>query len=321
MLKVFFTVDTEIWCDGWDRLDQKFTDAFSRYVYGPTRRGNYGLPVQLRMLNEHGLRAVFFVEPLFAARFGVEPLRELVGLISDAGQEVQLHLHTEWVDEATEPLLPGVTGKRQHLRHFGRAEQAQLIASGSALLQAAGSGPLNAFRAGNFGLNADTLAALAMNGIGIDSSYNAASAVGVADVAPGRVLTQPETLDGVCEYPVTTFRDGGGRGLRHLQLTACSFAEMRLVLDKAADTGWDSVVIVSHNFELLNRRMDRPDPVVVRRMERLCGFLARHSDRFCVCGFHEPRPDHDGQQRDPLRTPSWMAGARMAVQAARRLYG
>nr|MBA2260361.1 polysaccharide deacetylase [Acidobacteriota bacterium] len=79
MLKVFFTVDTEIWCNGWNDLDRKFPDAFRRYVYGPTRQGNYGLPLQLRMLNDHGLTGVFFIEPLFATRFGDEPLREVVG--------------------------------------------------------------------------------------------------------------------------------------------------------------------------------------------------------------------------------------------------
>ena len=106
MLNVFITVDTEIWCDGWDNLDARFPDAFRRYVYGPTRRGNYALPATLDILSDHGLAAVFFVEPLFAARFGQDPLDELVGLIRDGGQEIQLHLHTEWVDEVDDPELP-----------------------------------------------------------------------------------------------------------------------------------------------------------------------------------------------------------------------
>jgi len=33
----------------------------------------------LRILNDHGLRGVFFVEPLFSARFGLAPLQEIVG--------------------------------------------------------------------------------------------------------------------------------------------------------------------------------------------------------------------------------------------------
>src|SRR5262245_63636701 len=80
MLDVFFTVDVEIWCDGWDDLDAKFPAAYRRYIYGPTREGDYALPGTLKILNDHGLTGVFFVEPLFATRFGLEPLQEVIGL-------------------------------------------------------------------------------------------------------------------------------------------------------------------------------------------------------------------------------------------------
>ena len=77
MLKFFFTVDVEIWTGGWDRLDERFPDCFQRYVYGRTKTGDWGLPGTLRILAEHGLRGVFFVEPLFALRFGLAPLQEV----------------------------------------------------------------------------------------------------------------------------------------------------------------------------------------------------------------------------------------------------
>ena len=105
MMDVFLTVDVEVWCDGWDNIDTKFPDAFQRYIYGATSRGDYGLPYQLNQLGEHGLIGVFFVEPLFSTRFGSAPLAEIVGLVREAGHEIQLHLHTEWVDESKEPLL------------------------------------------------------------------------------------------------------------------------------------------------------------------------------------------------------------------------
>ena len=38
-------------------------------------------------------------------RFGSQPLEEIVGLIREGVQEIQLHMHTEWVDESVEPLL------------------------------------------------------------------------------------------------------------------------------------------------------------------------------------------------------------------------
>jgi peptidoglycan/xylan/chitin deacetylase (PgdA/CDA1 family) len=320
VLDVFFTVDVEIWCDGWDDLDKKFPSAYRRYVYGPTQDGDYALPATLRILNDHGLRGVFFVEPLFSTRFGKGPLQELIGLIQGAGQEVQLHLHTEWVDTAREPLLPDVSSKRQHLRQFSLADQVELIAAGLKLLRAAGAGPINAFRAGNWALNHDTLSALAVNAIEFDSSYNAAAKVGVDNVSSGQILTQPAVFDTVTEYPVTVYRDRGSGSLRPLQLTACSFSEIRGVLNTAVESGWDSVVVVSHNFELLNRRKDRPDPIVVRRFRRLCRYLEQHANRFRVRGFRGLEHAHPRAQPPPFRSSSWLSYRRYAEQLVRRAY-
>jgi len=33
-------------------------------------------------------------------RFGSQPLEEIVGLIREGVQEIQLHMHTEWVGES-----------------------------------------------------------------------------------------------------------------------------------------------------------------------------------------------------------------------------
>ena len=321
MLNVFLTVDTEIWCDGWDDLDGQFSAAFRRYVYGPTAKGDYGLPITFRILNDHGLIGVFFVEPLFATRFGDAPLHELVELVQTAGQEVQLHLHTEWVDEAREPLLPHIDRKRQFLRMFSRAEQSVLIAKGQELLRAGGADRINAVRAGNYALNADTLLALADNDIRFDSSYNAAAAVGVDGVAPGRTLTQPFAFGDVIEYPVTVYRDRGPGSLRHLQLTACSFKEIRYVLDHAAADGLAAVVIVSHNFELLNTGKNRPDPIVVKRFQDLCRYLERNTDRFCVRGFRDLASAAGQTQPEPINSTMKLTGERMVTQLARRVFG
>jgi peptidoglycan/xylan/chitin deacetylase (PgdA/CDA1 family) len=319
-LKVFFTVDVEIWCDGWHDLDTKFKSAFDAYVYGKTRKGAYGLPYQLRVLKEHGLSAVFFVEPLFAARFGLEPLVEIVGMIQDAGQEVQLHLHTEWVDEARAPLLPNVRTKRQFLREFSLDEQTTLIAVGRDLLRKAGAPSASAFRAGGFGFNTDTLRALACNGIPFDSSYNASLRGPESGVLPGDALVDVFHREGVYEYPMTVFHDGTG-ALRHVQLTSCSYAEIEGVLWHALTSGTEAFVILSHNFELLNPTKTRADDVVVRRFHRLCSFLDRHRDRFPTCGFSGLRPSVPARRSQPLRSSRWKTAVRMAEQLYRRRYG
>jgi len=80
-MKVLLTFDVEVWCNSWEHLDKLFPSAFDRYVYGHSRHGSYALPKTLEILNTHGLQGVFFIEPLFAARFGLSYLQTIVNLI------------------------------------------------------------------------------------------------------------------------------------------------------------------------------------------------------------------------------------------------
>jgi hypothetical protein len=319
MLDVFFTFDVEIWCGGWDNIDAQFPRAFQQYVYGPTRRGHYGLPFTLAQLEEYGLLGVFFVEPLFATRFGLDPLTEIIGLLRERGQEVQLHLHTEWVDDAREALLAHVTDKRQSLSDFSCAEQTLLIAVGMDFIRRANGGIVNAFRAGNFAFNRDTLKALADNGIKYDCSYNASASGLDSGLMPGIPIVEPLECEGVYEYPMTVFNDGTS-SLRPVQLTACSYQEMEGVLWQAVESERKAFVILSHNFELLNRAKDQPDNVVVNRFRKLCGFLDRHRDCFRVRGFQGLQPYSVAFQPPPLVSPLWKTGFRTVQQIFRRRY-
>ena len=318
MLDVFFTVDVEIWCDGWSNIDAKFPSAFQEYIFGNTPFGQFGLPFQFQILNDHGLTGVFFVEPLFSARFGRQPLADIVGMVTEAGQEVQLHLHTEWVDEALPPLLPNSNMKRQHLRYFSRNEQSHLIATGLKMLTDAGASRVNAFRAGSFGFNIDTLRALADCGISIDSSYNATLFGQDSGFMPGITVTEPAVLDTVYEYPLTVFDDG--MRIRHVQLTSCSFEEIEGLLWQALRQGRKSFVILSHGFELLNMAKDRPDPIAVKRFRKLCAFFNRHRDVFKVRGFGNLSPSAVKEQPAPLTSPIYRTGWRLAQQLYRKRY-
>lgn len=319
MLDVFFTVDVEIWCKGWKDLDEKFPAAFRRCIDGPTPTGNFGLQYQLDVLNDHGLKGVFFVEPLFSARFGAQRLADIVGPIERAGHEVQLHLHTEWVDEALRPLLPVVSAKRQYMRYFSRAEQAMLIDTGSAMLHEAGARPLNAFRAGSFGFNRDTLLALADNAVPFDSSYNASLFGPDSGVMTGVCMSEPADCDGVHEVPMTVF-DDGTKLLRHAQLTSCSFSEIEALLWQALEKGRSAFVLLSHSFELLNVGRNSVDPVVLARFHKLCAFLDKNRDSFRTVGFHGLLPYKAVIQPAPLVSPLYRTGIRMAQQAYRRRY-
>lgn len=320
MLPVFFTVDVEVWCDGWQDLDERFPDAFRRYVYGPTPQGSFGLPAQLELLRDHGLRGVFFVEPLFSLRFGSAPLQEVVGLIREYGQDVQLHLHTEWVDEVAAPLLgeQGPRRKRQFLRQFSLDEQARLLELGRRLLLEAGASDVSAFRAGSFGFNADTLLALERVGMAVDASYNLTMSGPASGVAPGAELHDVTRLGDVVELPMTVFQDGIGK-LRHLQLGACGAAEFEQCLDAAARGGRSAVVALSHNFELLSDDKTRVDAVVWHRMRRLCAFLDRHRDQFCTSHLGASTPATATGKDSRLRVGRAATARRLGEQLIRKL--
>ncbi len=286
-MKVHLTFDIEVWCNDWKRLDERFPAAFERYVFGRSPCGDYALPKTLEMLDRHGLSAVFFVEPLFAARFGLEHLATIVALIRDAGQDVQLHLHPEWVDELPEPPIEDHRTKRQHLCFYTPDEQRALIGFGARLLERAGAPRPSAFRAGSFACNRATFAALRDNDILIDSSLNECQDVSGADLRAERAHAVTGLIEGVHSVPVSVFVDGLGRR-RSAQVNGSGYSELVGAMDAAERAGDAEFVIVSHNFEMLKPGSSEPDPVVVRRFESLCGHLSEHRNRLPTCRFLPP---------------------------------
>jgi hypothetical protein len=318
-LTVYLTFDVEVWCNGWSDLDAKFPASFDRYVYGRSDAGEYALPKTLEILSNHGLRGVFFVEPLFAARFGQRYLDVIVGLIRNSGQEVQLHLHPEWTDEIRPALIADVARKRQHLSYYTRDEQIALIGHGRSMLEKAGCTAVNAFRAGSFAANGDTYAALALSDVRHDSSVDVCLPISCADLVDRSTLHRPFVRDGVNVHPMSVFRDGFGR-LRHAQIGACSFREIREGLEHAYRTGMTEFVILSHNFELLKPGVASPDWIVVKRFVRLCEFLASAGERFRTAGFADETDNASVERADVIpKVGTWATAVRYFEQGWRRL--
>jgi len=92
---VFLTVDTALsWRHHADGLDLATIVARSLDPAG------VGIPWQLDQMARYGLKGVFFVDPMPALAFGLDPIRHVVDAILDAGQEVQLQLHPVWAGAA-----------------------------------------------------------------------------------------------------------------------------------------------------------------------------------------------------------------------------
>src|SRR5688572_8079802 len=301
--RVLLTIDTELtWRHSARGADWRENLAMS---FDPA---GVGVPWQLDLLGRHGLKACFFVDPMPALVYGIEPVRAMVGPILAAGQEVQLHVHSFWSDLAK--------GRRDDARFeltdHDADGQRTLIATARDLLIDAGAPPPTAFRSGSFAANADTLAALSSLGIFYDSSHNGTEHPWPSALPLERSLIEPVECAGVTELPVTQIRRPGS-GLRPFQICALSTREMQSALRHAAANHHPLVTIVTHSFELASRDGRRVNRLVRGRFERLCAFLAEHAEAMPTTTIADlpafPRPGGlEPLPANPLRTAHRLVG-------------
>lgn len=273
--RVFITIDTEYSSGlytGPGTADR--AENYARSIACITPDGPAGITHKLRLLEDHGQKAVFFVDPMPALVWGVAAIEDIVGPIIAAGQDVQLHCHTEWLAHAgsANPLPCKSAGL--NIADFPFEEQCQLLDYARTTLIAAGAPDPVAFRAGNYGANDDTLRALAALGLSYDSSHCPAL-VGTSScrIGLGSENRDPVGHMGILEVPIGAIGTMGG-GLRHAQITALTLGEMLCAVRHARDSGLGSFTLVSHSFELINRRKLAVNHIVRRRFGGLIKTLA-----------------------------------------------
>ncbi|RDE06139.1 polysaccharide deacetylase [Sphingomonas aracearum] len=262
---MFLTTDTEfMW-----RHHAEGHDLATLYERSIEPAG-VGLCFHLEMLMRHRLKGTFFVDPMPAMVFGLDPIRRIVDTVLGAGQEVQLHLHPNWAGAVAGDR--GAAHARFELVDYSEAEQHDLIAGAAELLTAAGAPQPLAFRAGSYAANDATLRALAALGFDYDSSHNGAEAPWPSGIGVCAQQIAPLRRHGLTEIPVSVIEDRPD-SLRTFQVCALSSGEIRAALEHAAVERHAAVTIVSHSFELANRGGTRINNTHVRRFEMLCALL------------------------------------------------
>jgi peptidoglycan/xylan/chitin deacetylase (PgdA/CDA1 family) len=322
MTRVYITIDTEYssglynGCNVADR-----SENYARSIACVTPDGPAGITHKLALLAQHNQKAVFFVDPMPALVWGVAAIEDIVAPILEAGQDVQLHCHTEWLElaGAANPLASGRTGK--NIAEFPLEEQVELLSYARDTLMAAGAPAPVAFRAGNYGANDDTLRALAAIGLTYDSSHCPAL-TDACWISLGPEDRDPVLHHGIIEVPAGTIGTLGG-GQRHAQITALTLSEMLAAIRHARDTGHDSFTLVSHSFELINRRTLSVNQIVRRRFDRLVKTVA--TMKGVTTGNYRdspPRLVNDPTPREVLPATPMRTGMRLAEQfVSTTLYG
>jgi hypothetical protein len=313
MTAVLVTIDTEL-SPAAHRRGASAEENYGCAILGRVSDGEWGIEFQLRRFKEHGLKAVFFVEALSANVVGLDILKRTIDQILTAGQDVQLHIHTEWLEWFSSDPVSERRG--QNMCDFSLDDQRRLIALGVENLIRAGAPRPVAFRAGNYGANNDTLRALASEGIMYDTSYNVAYLGSPCGIICDRQLQRPTQIDGVVELPIAAFIDYP-KHFRPAQLCAISAAEMRAVFEQSVAQQSQATVVVSHSFELLNQARTRANRIVVRRFELLCEILNSKRDMFPTSGFAELANNAltlKSEAMTPLRSGPWRTTSRMLEQ-------
>ena len=266
MTALLITVDTEL-SSSLQQRGVSLDDNVRRSIWAQAGGDAHGIGWQMDVLDCHGLKGVFFLDPMPALTHGPDFLKPIVHAIIARGHEVQMHIHTEWLAWAKDSPVGGRQGR--NIGDFTLNDQILLLGRAKASLEQAGAPPITAFRAGNFGANDDTLRALAAIGVTWDSSVNPAYLGRECHISADPGAIGASRIEGVVELPVSGIIDRPG-GFRPAQVCAMSAAEMRAGLRHAAREGHDAFMVVTHSFEMLSRDRQRPNGAVKARFEALC---------------------------------------------------
>ena len=258
-----FTIDVETYSGDYDRD-----------IYGH----GLGLPFILDTCRRHGITATFFVETLGTTRWGLAGVQKICADLSSAGQDIQLHIHpvvaqVEWVSDRYDVLWM-----------HDRPTQERLIGLGCRILSECTGRPVEAFRAGDFAANADTLTAMDNLGILVGSNRNldtkCSTRSQLNEAFP--VRNDLSRLGRIIDLPTSALRsplrflDGP---YRHMQVSAMGAGEMIDALLRMERAGYACATILTHPGEYFRVSGSRLVPVWknCRRLERLLTFLAGNS--------------------------------------------
>jgi len=291
VLNVFLTIDVEYTGMSYYEKNTSFkipSSSLDCYVNGKS----YGLPFIIEILDKNSLKGNFFVEPFSKFYFGEEQLKRNIDHIRKNKHDIQLHLHPSWL------IFKDGKKRSDNLYDYNLNQQAKLIAFGKSILNKFRIKPI-AFRACRFTANNDTYLALKKNKIPISSNYNLAFLNKDCFIRLDKKINDVNNISETYEFPITNYMIRDLRTfLRYtykpLQIGCTSFKSMVKVLEYAHKNKMNSVTLILHNFEFLDRRdkhwIKKPLKInkkIVANFKNMGSYLKRNKDKYNVTTFSE----------------------------------
>jgi hypothetical protein len=315
--EVCITVDTEFSIGG-NFEDPRLAPIAEPMVLGPVAGKEEALGFLLDSFAAFGVQATFFVEALQTAYFGDEPMGTIARRISEAGHDVQLHLHPCWLHYET---AAAACAQAPNDSCAGRtdAELDHFLEFGLSAFSRWGLPSPVAVRTGNFQVDENVFTAAGRAGLSLSSNI----ALPIYQPADGNYLLVggKQRIGQILELPVFCYRYwiGGSDRLRPLCITACSATEMIFVLREAHRRGLSPVVILTHPQEFIKAtdfrysRLRR-NRVNQRRLRTLLKFLKDNQREFVampVSAITDDQPDSRGLNHPAVSVGFGMSIARM----------
>ncbi|MFK7978230.1 MAG: hypothetical protein AB8C02_19000 [Halioglobus sp.] len=313
--QVLLSIDTEFSIAGHFQNAEKYQPVAEPVVYGHVNGKDEGLGFLLDTFNKYNTKVTFFVECANYFHFGDEPMHTVVQRIKGAEQDVQLHVHPIWLHFNKDEKL-GVFPQNDDCN--GRSYDDLRLAFEHCIdvfERWVGRKP-KAIRTGS--LVADDNVYRVMSDLGIPLSSNLALGLFTPKEPELALNSGRHLIHGVMELPVFTYRDMNIAGKTHqksLQITSCSWPEMKHLLWKARRMGVENVVILTHPFEYFKKTDFRYDKLTrnrvnQKRLEKLCAFLQQNPDDFSSSDFSE---QHEQWATDEIRHPDVTMPSHYAV--------
>lgn len=288
--QICISIDTEFSIAGHFEHPETCLPVADPVVYGAVDGKEESLGFLLETFDRYDIKASFFVECANYFYFGDEPMQSVVKRLKAAEQDIQLHVHPIWLTFNKDPAL----GNFSHHDDCCGRDFDELRRVFSACIDVfhrwSGQAPL-AIRTGS--LRADENVYRVIHDLGIPMSSNIA--LGVFE--PQEPLLHHESgrhlICGVMELPVFTYQDSNIAGKTHqksLQITSCSWPEMKHLLWKARKSGIENIVILTHPFEYIKKKDFRYNKLTrnrvnQERLRQLCQFIQHHSQDFTAADF------------------------------------